>query len=1170
MYKTFTNSNIGNWKSFAFKVLLIMRLTVIFLLATLLQVSASSFGQKITLKENAITLKHVFSAIKKQTGYTVIYFRDKIDDQKTININFDRTPLEEVLNNVLAGQAVTYTIQDKAIVLKEEKKSFMDKFLDVFAQIDVRGRVLDPEGNPLVGATITIKGSSRRPVLSGNDGSFLISNVDENSFLVVSYVGYELKEVKAAKEIGDVNLVVTTGKLEEVGIVSTGYQNISKERLTGSVTVIDNALLNRAVSPDFLSRLNSVTNGLLMNANSGNNLGISIRGKSTLFSSTRPLVVVDNFPFEGDVNTINPNDIENISVLKDAAAASIWGVKAGNGVIVITTKKGRFNQKPTISFNSNLTIGAKPDLNYTPQLTSAEYIEVEKFLYEQGKFDGALRNDYEVISPVVALLAQRNSSNSTSIDAQIEAFKQLDSRKQIKEYFYRNSINQQYYLNVNGGGSANTYNLSAGYDRIQPFQVASATNRFTFRANNTFNILKDKLQLSTDLTFNSNKTLNENARFYDKALYPYETLADQNGNALPVLLSGGLRASYTDTVGGGRLLNWKYKPLEELRNKANVVENELVDVRLNTSLVYKIIRSLSLSLNYQYYKSAGNSEGINNLDSYQTRHAINRVTRIDGYNGVINYPFPLGSTYNGSNNISTFNYGRTQVDYQYTFFRKHHITALAGYEIRSENAFLRNVNLVGYDPETAKSVRPNNVTLFPFNFGQPGSIIFNSNPINQSGTTNHYISSYSNLSYAYDLRYVLYGSYRKDESNLFGVKSNQKGVPLWSTGVAWNIDQEVFFKNGFLEQLQLKASFGYNGNVNQNLSAYTTASSFGDLNNWGALFLMITNPPNPSLKWEKVKNINIGIDFSSKNRVLSGSIELYGKKGLDLIGQSPLAQQTGIITFTGNVAHTMTRGLDIQLSTQNVNRLFKWTTTAYLNIVKDKVTKYMTNTGTNSNTVSTNSVNPLVGYPINSIFSYKTNQLDSLGNPQGFFNGSISQNYTSIAGSTILNDLRFHGSAIPTVYGAFRNSFSYQSFDLSINISYKLGYYIRTPALRSSDVYSGIYQIPNYDQRWQKRGDEFYTDVPSLLYPANTSRDSFYQYSESRVERGDHIRLNDILLTYTFLEKSLKRIGLKYLNIYLYASNLGIVWRSNKQGIDPDVAVFPSQKNLSIGLKATL
>jgi len=1147
-----------------------MKLTTIILVTAILQVSANAFSQKVTLNEKNAPLTKVFEKISDQTGYDFLVSSENLKQSKGVTINVKNEELKSVLDKIFAGQPLNFVIQEKMVVVskKETVTTNKDK-MGINGPIVISGTVTDTTGKPLSGATIKIKGTSKITV-TNSQGTFSV-DAQEGDEIEVSFIGYEYYSFKVKSNDLPQRVILHLGasKLNEVSVVSTGYQDIPQERATGSFTLIDNKTLNRAVSPDLLSRLNGVANGLLIDKNAPS--GFSIRGRSTLFANATPLIVIDNFPYDGDINSINPNDIESVTLLKDAAAASIWGVRAGNGVIVIITKKGRLNSKPTVSFNANLTIGDKPNLKYQPQLTSSQYIDVEKYLLSQGQYY-QLYNDYSLISPVVAILNQQQLGQITTAQAnqQLSALGNIDDRDQLSQYFYRKSVSQEYHFNISGGGQNQTYYFSGGYDYNLPNTVALSNSRVTLKANNTYRFLDNKLTLSTDINFIKSQTTNDNPSNYNP-IYPYQQVADANGKPLDVLNNNSLRTAYTDTAGAGKLLNWKYRPLDELRNKTSSSTNNQTDYRLLFGINYKIFKSLSASINYQYESIDTKGATDFGRQSFYVRNLINTYSQINSTTGVVTQQIPNGDVYQPSFANYQANYGRGQLNFSQVFNTKHEINAIAGFEVRSDETKSNSTILYGYDPATETSGLVPNTTTFLSYFG-PGANSFRlGNPNILNSLTNRYISYYANASYIYDKRYVISGSYREDESNLFGVKANQKGVSPWSTGIAWNLDKETFFKTNWLSTLKLRATYGYNGNVDQSLSAYLTAMTRGaNPISSNVNYSTVVNPPNDALRWERVKNINIGADFSTNNERISGSIEYYIKNGLDLIGTSPIAPQEGVFTFTGNSADTHTNGIDLQINSVNIDGPFKWITNFIFNHVTDKVTTYKQPPGVNSNLVGASyGLTPLAGYPINSIFAFKWNGLDNTGAPQGVLNGVKSIDYTSILNSTNVADLDFFGSALPTTFGSFRNTFSYKSIELSVNISYKLNYYFRRSSLNNSSLYNGSFQQADYDQRWQKAGDELTTNVPSLIYPGDFNRDELYQYSSILVNRADQIRLQDIQINYTFGKAKNKPFPFSDLNIYIYANNLGILWRANKYGLDPDIASsYPIPKTISIGLKA--
>eukprot|EP01132_Coremiostelium_polycephalum_P013360 gene13360-16287_t len=1123
MYKNYTRSGIPI--RYIRKILFIMRLITVILIASMVQVSAASYAQKLTLVQKEVTMLQLFKEIKKQTDFNVVWNEKKLNVRSLLDADFINTPLSEVLTKTLNTYRLTYIINKKTIVIKEKEKTMLEKIQAAFDKsISCVGRVSDDNGKWLKGASVIVKGTNKSTV-TDDYGYFVLHNVEEKSTLLISYVGFEIKEIPAVENIGAVKLSLSTGRLEEVQIVSTGYQNIPKERATGSFVLVDSALLNRRVSTNILDRLDGVTSGLIFTNNRNHQFGqsnIEIRGRATLFSNPDPLIILDNFPYDGDLSNINPNDIENVTILKDAAAASAWGARSGNGVIVITTKKGSLNTKAIVSLNANVNIGGKPDLYYSPQLTSSEYIDIEQFLFNKGAYNNNIKNGYSALSPAVEIfLAKRNGTIST-VDSinKINQLKGFDAREQLLKYYYKPIVNQQYQASVSGGGPTQKYFLSAGYDKNANGSVGNSYSRVTLNANNTYYFLNNKLELFSSILYTNSKT--ESIPGIAMA-YPYSQLADENG--APIVVAAKLRPSYAASAGGGKLLNWLFRPLDELNKRFNNNKNDLTDYRINLSLSYKIMLGLKASAYYTYEKGNSENTTLHELESYYSRNFINTFSQITNTGAVV-YPVPMGGIQEAIlTNMKSHN-GRFQLNYE-KLWQNHSVNAIAGYEIRSNNNFSSSNTLYGYNPETAsnQNVAVNYTGLFPSFYGSGSDKI--PTGISQLGTDNRFVSFYFNGAYTYSQKYIASLSLRRDESNLFGVTINQKGVPLWSAGLAWNL-----------------STFGYTGNVNTNISAYLTAKSLNEFQIYNAYSTRIFNPPNPSLKWEKIKNLNLGLDFSIKGDRLTGSVDYWTKSGIDLIGNSPIAPQTGITLFTGNSANTFTKGVDLQFNSINLNGFLKWQTTLLYNYSSSKVTDYKVANGTNSNVVSANFNNPLQGYPYYSIFSFRYGGLNASGDPQGYLNGVLSTDYNGILNSKNRSELIYNGSAVPTSFGSLRN-------------------YFTRPSLDNSVIYSGAgnnYTVADYTNRWQKPGDELTTNVPSLVYPIDLSRSSLYTYSDVLVEKGDHIRLQDMRLGFSFGKKN---TPFRNLNLFTYINNIGILWRANKNQIDPD---YPTDKKPSTNI----
>ncbi|WDF77075.1 SusC/RagA family TonB-linked outer membrane protein [Mucilaginibacter sp. KACC 22773] len=1036
--------------------------------------------------------------------------------------------------------------------------------------VHITGRVIDSADNkPLPRATIEIK-SNQASTTTDEKGNFEIYTGTKQGTLIISFIGYKTIQVSFNENTSwpiNIFLPSNQNELKEVNIVSTGYQTLPKERATGAFTFIDKKTINRSVEVNILDRLEGVASGLLLNRGldrGANNPTISIRGRSTLFANAEPLVVYDGFPYEGAIDQINPADIESISILKDAAAASIWGTRASNGVIVLTSKKGNKNKKMEIGLTSTLTISSKPNLNYIPQMSSSEYIDLEQYLFGQGYYDQSISQIYAPISMAVEIMNKRRDGEISVQDSasQINKMKGYDVRSDLNKYVYRPKIYQQYQLNLSGGGENNSYYISGGYDKNLENTVTNNYNRLTFDVNNNVSLFKGKLTLTSGVYVASTNT---NSKYGTYTPYsPYDRLADEAGKSLPVV--SNLRIAYIDTAGNGKLLDWHYRPKDELVPNQH---NNVTQYKLKFGINYDIGSGLNASVSYQYLNQDGNNRGNYGLDNYYVRDLINTYSSIFG--NTVSYGVPIGNVFNKSLTNLKSKIFRTQLTYSKLLSGDHEINAIVGYETNDGRTNSNNQLLYGYQPETL--INGNNLInpLVPYSiyYDPNQSQLLSTAPI-LNNLINFTQSYYANISYGYKGKYILSGSARRDESNLFGVKTNQKGVPLWSAGLAWNIDREKFYHIDWLKTLKLRATFGYNGNVDKTLAAFLTSQSYGFTNRFGNVYSTISNPPNPSLTWETVKTWNLGLDFTTQNNRVSGSLDIYKKDAQDLIGNSPISMISGLTAFKGNNANLSTNGIDIEINTKNLTNEFRWSTTYLFNYNTDKVTNYKAKQSSNYEIVSGNYNNPLEGYPYYGVFSFPSAGLDATGAPQGYVNGAVSKDYSTILYSLTPASLKYHGSGSPKYFGSVINTFGYKEFELSLNITYKLGYFFRRQNVFSGGSY--LYQQADYDKRWKKPGDELITKGPSLVYPQDDLRSTFFTYSEDNVEKGDHIRLQDIKLNYQVLSNILQRSPFKKASIFIYARNLGILWRANKLNIDPDygTTVIPQPFSCSLGINLNL
>jgi len=1170
------------------RILLMAKLTAILLLCFCLKVTASS-GQQVTLNVKNASLESVLREIKKQTGYNFLYKDEVLEKAAKVTVSLKNASLQEALEACFKNQPLTYQVEGKGITVKEKIRP---KENDRYKQTDgtiIKGTVSDSIGTPLIGATVRIKGRSKSTIVQA-DGSYELKDVAADDVLQFSMVGFRTTEVPAstAKD-GTINIIlhIEANRLKEVSIVNTGYQKLPQERATGSFEHVGNELLNRSVGANILDRLENVTSGLYTSQNDVGPDKYVIRGRSTIFADATPLIVVDNFPFDGSIDDINPNDVESVTVLKDASAASIWGARAGNGVIVITTKAGK-TRKPSVQLNSNVTVMGRPNLGNLHTISSADYIELEKKLFASGYYqadEDNVRQQYGFapFTPVVNLLIAKRDGKigAAEADRQIEALKQYDVTKDIRKYLYQNSVSQQYALNVSGKTEMTSYYFSGGFDKGISNLASEGTDRITLRTQNSFQVSK-RLGIDIGLNFiqnsyrtGANNGINTQSNT-GKSLYPYARLADDNGNPLPVYFN--YTQSFLNDAQAKGLLDWQISPVEDIGHRHYRAQTrELV---ANAGINYNILSGLSFGLKYQYLYSGNNINDAYDKDAYYTRDLINRFTQVNP-DGSLNRPVPVGDIIM-RNNLETFsNHARAQLNYDKRWNGEHQVSAIAGWEISDVHTKGYNAVFYGYD-QKGSITTPNldYVTQLPqYQYGVLAPYVTATipNPTAISGTTDRYYSYFANASYTYKDRYIISGSAREDASNLFGVKTNQKQIPLWSAGLAWEASRENFYQIGWLPYLKLRASYGSQGNVSNKASAYTTGMygqgvSAGNFT--GLRRITLLTPPNASLRWETIRMFNVGVDFASKNNRLSGTIEYYRKKGYDLLGEAPLDPTNGISLtdgiprYFGNLAGIRGHGFDIKLNGRIINRPFNWNATLLYSYAISRVSQYGQPVSTLGNTyLGDYMINPVLGQNVYAIYAFKWAGLDPAnGNPRGYLDGQVSSDVAAIYGKTQLSDMLSYPQQ-PTSFGALRNTFSYKNVSVSVNISYKFGYYFRRRSLNYGQLYSSWSGNDDYARRWQVPGDEQHTDVPSMVYPASTTRDNFYTYSSALIEKGDHIRLEDITASYELRKSEHPGLPFQSIRLYSYITNLGMIWAANHKGIDPNYTYSPNPgKRFSLGM----
>jgi TonB-linked SusC/RagA family outer membrane protein len=1166
MYKNYTGKFIDPPGRF-YKILLMFKLTVFLIVVSLMQVSASVSAQRLSMVAKKASLKQVFAEISRQTGYDVVWAADKIKDSKSIDLNFKDAPLNEVLDYCLEKQQLSYRIEDKTILIERKQRSVLERIADYFAAIDVKGKVVDEQGASLPGASVMIK-ATNRIVITDSRGEFSFGNVPQNAILVVSFIGYQTRETPAASDMV-VRMSLQNTDLNEVSI-STGYQKIEKYQLTGAATAISQKTYDQrvAVTGNFLESLEGKIPGLIYNSQSGE---LSIRGVSTFNAVKKPLIVVDGFPSEIDINTINPNDIVSVNVLRDAVAASVYGVRASNGVIVIETKRGQLG-KPVFSFRSTYAVQQKPDFDYLKIADAATYARVQyAFLQEQALPEFLFDLIGWPVNPVQRVAFDRESGKITDEQADTR-LGEIGSYNNLNEYnnlFYQSRQARQIDFDVSGGGDRSTYLLGFNYLSESPLEQNSSNKRLILNVANTYNFSK-RFKLDYRGTYTHTNSERGTIPTYNDAL-PYERLADDNGNALPVINSpggqfyGAINKTRNDALLGYGLYDQRYFPYRELT--ANTFTGSRNAMRFQGRLNARITDWLNLDLGGVYENELSREKQLQTDESYHVRYLLNSKASKDPATGQpVFINMPQGDILS---RINTQNWGYTargQFNFNYrSKDNTHDLSGIAGVEQRRQALSGDKNTAFGYDGQSLV-IKPINMQVLSSDnspayteVGNAGATFNPTDYFAESADDRRFMSYYSEATYLFRQKYIATGSIRFDRSNLFGTAPEYRNKPFWSAGLGWRINKESFLNQAaWLTDLKLRASYGFNGNIptSNNGPFLILQSGLNSRLNTAEIYNDVQSPENQSIRWESTTNYNLGLDFGLFNNRLSGSADLYYKDANDVFGRYSSDPTTGFNEYTANTASILNKGLEIGLYSQNLqSERFAWRSTLTATFNKNEVTEVKPSDNFSSYDI-VNGVTVQKGYPIDVLLSYRYKGLNALGQPVVFTKDGKEVVMDGANGRDVaLEDLVYNGTTTPKYVLGFNNQFSVRNFDLSFLFMYYGGHVMRIEQPNPDDInFKRI--LTGSDAYWKKPGDELNTIIPGI--PEYESEGDYdytaragYINADRFVRKADNIRLRDVILTYNFKSPFFKKIGLSNTQFRVQGQNL---WNYTFSGndIDPD------------------
>jgi TonB-linked SusC/RagA family outer membrane protein len=1118
----------------------------------------------VHLWENHVSLKRITDIIRTQTNLIIT---DNLDlDKIYISIDID-APLSDVI-------AALYTPRG----IKWKWTGFGYDLAQIPAPpstFTLKGKVTDESGAPLDRATVQVKTNNISTETLTN-GEFELQSVPRKAMVWFSADGFrDTFKVIRNSDFLTVQLIKINANLTQVQ-VSGVRKNHNDSLITpnpkikgSSMVMVDNRRIRRNPAASITLGLEDMVSGLLINRNTGSNINqstISIRSRGTINAPAGPLKLLDGMILSSPLEMLNPDDVDTVWVMKDAASCTPWGVHSGNGIIESNLKKGDYNKPMQVYVTMNATIANRPNLLYLNRLNSPQQMDLQEKGYLAGNYDYLLSNgNHYALPPYVELFWQRDRGviSQSDFNTQKNEWLQTNMLQQASRYLVQPATNLHHYIGVDGGSANNHYYGSFSYDNNQQTQVGDMYERYTGYLSNTLRF-KRNTELFASLYY-SQVNRRMNGISYTTIQNNYEGLKDANGNNLAQVQD--IRLAYADTAGHGYLLNWQYKTLDELALADNTQGTNLIVA--TTRISHAITSNLKLEGSYRYERLLNEHVNNHDVNSYFSRSAINTYTYASSAAPGFVRRIPVGAIKDEYINKLVSNNVTMKLHFNRSFGNQQ-VNIYAGADVRSVHTSDWAMRTFGI---TSNGVAGN------LDYSRPGPTYFDPSPVYSlpvlptgNDSTDNFISYFASGSWIWNDRFTVSATVRKDKSNIFGVQANQKGVPFHATAISWDLNKEAFLReNTNISLLRLRFSHGTCGNANKMVSAQATLAALGyNANN--DLVSGIVNPANPKLRWEKINITNLGLDFMGFRNHVGVTIDYYVKNASDLIASGIIDPTTGISTFTGNIAAMNGHGIDAAINTVvNFNKNTSWQTNILVSHAVNEVTNYKVLQSSIAPYLMNQSLAPLEGKPLYSLYALRYEGVDSLnGDPIGYLNKAPSKDYAAIAGSANTNDLLYRGSATPTWFGSIRNTFSYKKWELSFTINWKAGYYFRRNSINYQDVLDGASAgHTDYEKRWQQPGDEKLTNVPSFAYPLSYGRDFLYTYSNALVSPADHIRLKDIRIDYSILTPRTNRSWQPSIDLFLFANNVRLLWKANDYGIDPDyVNTLPEPRSVSIGIKA--
>jgi TonB-linked SusC/RagA family outer membrane protein len=957
-------------------------------------------------------------------------------------------------------------------------------------------------------------------------------------------------------------------------VVVTGYQTIAREKVTGSVATLTAKDLSDRYTPNLLDNLEGRVAGLTIY----NDKAI-IRGTSSLYAENSPLLVIDGLPVEAKLSDLNPYDIASINVLKDAAAAAIYGARASNGVIVVATRKAPESGRVNVDVSADFTVYQKRNLDYARnfRMTPEQQINVEKEYYEYYFFN----NDGEVLNPIGDTESAINRGNSMSpiwyayyqlakgeitraeLEGQLNALSKNNFAKEYADNALRNRFLQQYNVAVRTRSDKYQSSLVVNYKHDNVGIIQAGDDMISFFYKGTYEVAP---WLTANFSANSmiGNSRSSNSQFatdpFNMPAY-YSLLNDDGSYNYYAIASFNQYNTQADDDPALRPMHVNH--LEELYYDQKKTSRR--DSRYHGELLFNVIPGLTVNTQFVYETNRQKVSSYAEAESYIMRAMRNAYTVQAGTS--VRYMIPE----NGGKLATTDTQGehwtgRGQLNFSRDF-EKQGVNLIAGLEFRQTQSKGTRGLLLGYDDQLQSHATTsvnfselNNYTYTTYFIPGHSARQYYYTPYIERAIgpiideLHRYASGYVNATYTYDSRYNAFGSFRKDYADVYGLNAKFRGKPLWSVGASWNIHHETFVKDlDGINTLQLRASYGATGNIYQEATSHMTANSslFNEVTQLP--MSRIESPGNPELKWEQTRTTNIGIDFTLFER-LRGTFDWYHKKGLDLFSNKTLDPSKGFTSLVMNVAGMKNNGVEWMLSYDWFRGQgrddFSWNTSMTGSYNKNKIT-YVEIQATQAGELVYMGFQP--GYPVSALFSFQFAGIDDKGNPTWYGSGKDENGVYEVlrsAQSTGIEALVYSGQTEPKVVVGIENQFHYKGFRLGMMMAYYGGHKMRV--LQAIPI-SGVpfSTIPSYFlNAWTP--DNTDTNVPGIGRYSVPPLGVETTYSDIYVQPADFLKIRNIVLGYDLPVSLLSKVGLSRATLRFQVDNPKYLWVKNKVGIDPE------------------